>query len=174
MQRRFGSVTAIGKKIGINDDNGYLVAIFIALIVVAVIVAGYYLVLRPQPEPYSTIYLLDNQKQASNYPQLLVANQNSTFSVYVAVENHVGGIANQTYQVQTKITQNLPATLPVQVQPTDTYNFSLADGANQQKQVTVTENTPGSYWVVFELWRQDGSNYVFTQDYCVLSIEVVN
>ena len=46
--------------------------------------------LRPQAEPYNTIYLLDANKKAVDYPEVLVANQNSTFNVYVDVENHMG------------------------------------------------------------------------------------
>ncbi len=59
------------------------VAIFLALIIVSATVVGYYFVLKPQAESYNTIYLLDAQKKAVDYPEVLVANQNSTFNVYV-------------------------------------------------------------------------------------------
>jgi uncharacterized membrane protein len=138
------------------------------------VVAGYYVIFRPLPEPYSTISLLDSQKQAVNYPEVLLAGHNSTFSIYVNVENHMN--IDQNYQVQTKITKNLPATLPngLEVSPIDIYEFSLADGGTHQNVVTVTENEPGSYAVVFELWRFDGAAYVFTHNFCVLNIEVTN
>lgn len=173
MQRRLGSVMGIGRKIGINDDKGIIIAVFLALIVVSSIVAGYYIILRPQPEPYNTINLLNENKQATDYPEVLVSNQNSTFSVYVEVANHMN--TDESYRVQTKITKNLPATFPegLQVDPVDVYDFSLPSGASNQNLVTVTEKEVGSHSVVFELWRLDSGNYVFTQNYCVLKIQVI-
>ena len=46
---------SIGEKIGLNDDKGYLVAIALALIIIASLLAGYYLLYKPTPAGYSTI-----------------------------------------------------------------------------------------------------------------------
>ena len=175
MRIQLERVKNIGRKIGLNDEKGYAVAIFLALIIVSALVAGYYLVFRPQPEAYNTIYLLDSQKKAVDYPVTLVANQNSTFNVWVSVENHMGGSGNQTYQVLVKITPNL-STFPVDTQPTQTYDISLANGGSWQNLSTVTQNQVGSYSVVFELWQynQVSKAYEFTNNYCVLNIQVVS
>ena len=118
-----------------------------------------------QPTPYNTIYMLDNQKKAVDYPVTLVANQNSTFDLWIGVVNNMGGNGNQTYQVQEKITQNL-LNFPVDAQPTQTYDFSLANTATWQTQSSVTQNQVGSYSVVFELWHQNSAGtYDFTNDY---------
>lgn len=173
MRKRLGSVMGIGRRIGLDDEKGVAVAVFIALVIVGCVFAGYYVWLRPPAEEYNTIYLLDNQKQASNFPEVLVVNQNSTFSVYVYVTNHMN--ENQTYQVQTKITENfIGSPQGVEAIPVNTYDFSLKSGDTYEKSVTVTENKVGSYAVIFELWRLNESNYVFTQDYCVLNIKVIN
>jgi|WetSurMetagenome_2_1015567.scaffolds.fasta_scaffold155517_2 uncharacterized membrane protein len=174
MQKRLESVTRIGRRIGLNDEKGVAVAVFVALIVVACTVTVYYCWFAPKPEPYRTISLLDTQKQAIDYPEVLVANQNSTFSVYVEVTNHMNQDLN--YQVQTKITKNLPANIPngVQVDPINTINLVVPNGQTQQSLVTVTENEVGSYSVVFELWQQNSSEtYAFTKDYTVLNIQVI-
>ena len=156
MRIRLESVKKIGRKIGINDEKGYAVAIFLALIIVSSVVIGYYVVVKPQPEGYNTIYLLDSQKKAIDYPEVLVANQNSTFNVFVNVENHMGGKDNQTYQVLVKITPNLSG-FPVDTQPIKTYDVSLRDGDSWQNSASITENQVGSYSVVFELWQyKDG------------------
>lgn len=175
MPTRFEHVMGIGRKIGLSDEKGYLIAIFLALLIVASIVAGYYIVYRPQPEPYSTIYLLDAQKQAVNYPMTLVANQNSTFSVWVNVENHMGGNGNQSYQVLVKITTNSTG-YPANTQPIDTYQISLADGGKWQNLSTISENQVGTFSVVFELWRynSDSKTYELTYNFCVLNIQVVS
>jgi uncharacterized membrane protein len=168
----------IGRKIGISDDKGYFVPVLIALIVVASTVAGFYIyynIVSAKPSPYNTIFLLDDQGGATDYPQTLVANQNSTFSLNVGVTCHEGRAENQSYQVQVKVTQNLPAIFPMQTPPTQTFNLSLKDGDTQLTKVTLTENTVGNYAVVFELYKLDDSNnYVFTQNYCVLPIQVID
>jgi uncharacterized membrane protein len=74
-----------------DNNNGYAVSVLIALILVSILVASYYVLLRPPQKGYMTIYLLDyQQKKALNYPELLVVNQNNTFNVWVEVENHMG------------------------------------------------------------------------------------
>ncbi len=163
----------IGRKIGLNDEKGYVVAIFLALVIISALLVGYYVLFRPAPSGYSTIYLLDSQSKAVNYPTVLVANQNSTFNVPVTVVNNMGGTVQ--YQVLVKITSYL-TTFPVDTQPIEAYNLTLGNGQSWQKSVTLTENQVGSYSVVFELWQynQDSGAYQFTYDYCVLPIQVIS
>ena len=164
----------IGKKIGINDEKGYVIAIFLVLIIVSALVASYYLVFNTQPKGYNTIYLLDAQKQAVDYPVTLVANQNSTFNLWVGVVNNMGGSGNQTYQVLMKITSNFSG-FPVNVQPTETYNLSLKNTDTWQTESTITLNQAGNYWVIFELWHQNSSGtYDFTNNEGSLNIQVTS
>ena len=175
MQKRFASVTAIGRKIGLNDEVGYAVAIFLALLIVSATVIGYYAFLASPPESYSTIYLLDANKKAVDYPEVLIANQNSTFKVYVNVENHMTKSVN--YTVEVKIVENLPAIFPIDTQPTQVYETgSLSNnGKTWQTAATLTENTIGNYSVAFELWQhEDDGSLLFTQNLCVLKIQVIN
>jgi uncharacterized membrane protein len=165
----------IGRKIGLNDEKGYAVAIFLALVIISALAVSYFVFFRPAPAGYSTIYLLDSQNKAVDYPAVLVANQNSTFNVPVTVVNNMGGTVQ--YQVLVKITNDL-TTFPVNTQPTEVYNMTLGNGQSWQKSVTVTENQVGSYSVVFELWQynQDSGAYQFSAhaDYCVLNIQVIS
>ena len=175
MRIRLESVKRIGRKIGLNEDKGFAVAIFLALIIVSATIIGYYVVLRPQAEPYNTLYLLDANKKAVDYSEVLVANQNSTFSVYVDAENHMA--TGASYFVQVKITQNLPAIFPIDVQPSQVIDMGTINnnGKPIQQTATITQNTPGNYSVVFELYRNNGDGALaFTQNYCVLNIQVTN
>jgi uncharacterized membrane protein len=175
MQKRFASVTAIGRKIGLNDESGYAVAIFLALLIVSATVIGYYAFLAPPAESYNTIYLLDANKKAGDYPEVIVVDQNSTFNVYVNVENHMTKSAN--YTVEVKIVESLPAIFPIGTQPTQVYETgSLSNnGKPWQTTATITENTIGSHSVVFELWQhKDDGSLLFTQNLCVLKIQVIN
>jgi uncharacterized membrane protein len=172
MRIQLERVKNIGRKIGLNDEKGYVVAVFLALIIVSALVAGY-VAFKPKPEGYNTIYLLDSQKKAVDYPVVLVANQNSTFNVWVGVENHMGNTEN--YQILTKITTD-PSNLPVNTQPSNTTETTVDDGKSWQGLVSVTENQVGSYSVVFELWQynQDSGTYQFTNNYCILNIQVIS
>jgi uncharacterized membrane protein len=173
IQRRLERVTSIGRKIGLNDEKGYAVAILIVLIIVSALVASYYLVFNTPPAGYNTIYLLDAQKQAVNYPVTLVSNQNSTFNLWVGVVNNMG--KEQTYQVLMKITSNLSGSFPVNVQPTQTYDLSLKNTATWQTESTITLNQVGNYWVVFELWHQNSAGtYDFTNDEVTLNVQVTS
>ena len=177
MQIHLERAKGIGRKIGLNDDKGYVVAIVLALVIVALLLVGYYVFFRPPPAGYSTIYLLDSQNKAVNYPQLLVANQNSTFYVPIAVVNNMG--YTMRYEVLVKIT-NQPPTVPVNSQPVATYQMTLGNGQTWQKTATVTENQVGNYWVVFELWYYNSDPNVMAYqfspnaDCCVLPIQVVS
>jgi len=167
----------LGRKIGLNDEKGYAVAVFLALIIISVIAVSYFAFFRPVPSGYSTIYVLDSQKEAVNYPTVLVANQNSTFNVWVDVVNNMGGTVK--YQVLVKITDDLTS-VPVNVAPIDAYNITLGNTQSWQQSVMISENQVGSYAVVFELWQYNSSSgvYQFTNnnvnDYCVLHIQVIS
>jgi uncharacterized membrane protein len=169
MQKRFASVTAIGRKIGLNDESGYAVAIFLALLIVSATVIGYYAFLAPPAESYNTIYLLDDNKKAVDYPEVIVLNQNSTFNVYVNVVNHMGGTENQTYQVQLKIASNHSGT-----QPPKLYDLSLRNGETWQDSASIKLNQVGSYSVVFELWQIKDGVLQLTPNSCVLNISVIS
>jgi uncharacterized membrane protein len=174
MQIRLESAKQLGRKLGLNEEKGFAVAIFLALLIVSVAVLSYFVWFRPPAEPYNTIYLLDSNKKALDYPETLVVNQNSTFNVFVYVVNHLGYPAS--YQVQMKITKNL-STFPVDVPASQVYEINSLGGNGQIKENTaaITENTVGGYSVVFELWQQNlAGTYEFTHNYCVLNIQVTN
>ncbi len=174
MRIRLESAKRIGRKIGLDEEKGYAVAIFLALIIVSATVIGYYVWLRPPAESYNTIYLLDAHNKAVDYPKVLVANQNTTFSVSVNVENHMRETAS--YQVQVKIVENF-TTFPIAVQPSQIIDMGSIsnDGKSVEKTASITQKLLGDYSVVFELWQQgsDGA-LTFTQNYCVLKIQVIN
>ncbi len=172
MPRLLESAKKIGRKIGSNEENIFISSVFIALIIVASVVGAYYLILNPQPEEYNTLYILDSKEQAVDYPLVLVAEQNSTFSVYVAVENHMN--EDRIYQVRVKIIENLPALFPLDIDSIRTYDFFIPKGEYDQKQVTLTENNTGKYAVIFELWIEDSGEFRFAENYCVLKINVIN
>jgi len=177
MQTLFERAKSIGRKIGINDDSGVGLAVFLVLIIASAAAIGYFAYAAAYgkgPAPYNTMYLLDNNKKAVDYNETLVINQNTTFTIGLYVENHMGGNTNQTYQLLVKVTPNI-SSIPVVAVPVQTYDISLKNDDTWQTQASVTENRVGSYFVVFELYHLDPKyGYIFTNDYCVLNMQVVN
>jgi uncharacterized membrane protein len=161
------NASRIGRRIGIDDEKGYVVAIILALIVMGSIVGGYYVVFNPKPAPFNSLFLLDQNQKTVDYPQNVTAG--STVTVYANVVNHMN--SRQNYRVQVKQAQN-PLDFPVNAQPTNTYDFNLADGAQWQNPVSLSFNQPGTYSVVFELYLQESSGYQFTHSFCVLNVQV--
>ncbi len=156
----------------LNENKGYALAVAVALIFIFSIFIGYYIVSRAPPEGYSRISLLDAQKQAVNYPELLIINQNNTFNVWVEVENHLG--KTQSFEVLVKVT-NDTSEFPAEVQPINSYTTTLENGEKWETSSTITINQPGTYSVLFELWTFDentGQNQ-FSGKECVLPIEAV-
>ncbi len=164
----------LGSTLDTGDEKGVVVAVAVSLIIISAIVAGYYIyhVLNQKPEGYTTIYLLDANGQALNYPDTLIVNKNYTF--YVWVENHEG--TTLPCEVQLKITNETVSLFPVQVEPTNTYTKSLANSEKWETQANLTMNATGNYTIIFELWAEveEGKTYSFTDNMVVLHVNVVN
>jgi uncharacterized membrane protein len=156
------------------SNKGYKIAVALALIFVFSLLIGYYFVARQPPEPYSTVYLLDQQKKAIDYPELLVLNNNNTFSVYVAVENHMG--TKQDFEVLQKIVNDTIPLFPVEAPVERSYTQTVENGNTWETLATVSIDQTGSYSVIFELWIYDDGvgAFEFSHNYCVLNIEVTD
>jgi len=133
----------------------------------------YYVALKPAPDRYTSIYLLDSNGKAVDYPAYVVSGVNSTFNVYVDVENHLGSTLTDA-QVQVKITSQTNPTFPLDVNATDTFTGTVKDGATWQNLATVSLTQPGNYFVVFELWipNGNGNGQQFSGQYATLSVQV--
>ncbi|MCW4019028.1 MAG: DUF1616 domain-containing protein [Candidatus Bathyarchaeota archaeon] len=165
----------LSRKLNIKENkNAFAVSVAIALLLASVLLVTYYVALRPEPDEYTTIYLLDSNKKASDYPEFLVANVNSTFSVYVNVENHLGRTLDD-FQVLVKATTDVNPTFPIEdVNATQTITGTLKDGEATSTVVTMGLNQPADYLVAFELWipNEDTGKMEFSDNYCVLNVQV--
>jgi uncharacterized membrane protein len=164
----------LGKSLKLNDNKGYTAAVVLALIIVSSILIGYYLISRLPPEGYTTIYMLDSQKKAIDYPELVVINENNTFNVWVAVENHMG--KTQSFNVSQKVINEPISSFPVEADVKSSYAKTIGNGETWETLATVSINETGSYSVIFELWTYNDKAEAlqFSYDYCVLKVEVVD
>ena len=159
----------------LNRDNNkyYWVAVLVALIIVSVFVGSYYVLLKPPEKKFTTIYLIGSQEQAVDYPELLIINQNNTFSVFVKVENHMGDSQNCT--VLLKLTSEMIHKLPLMADANAIYTRTLENGGAWEIPSIITIDQPGKYSIVFELWLNDkeGGELQFSGNACSLSVEVI-
>ena len=174
MKIHLKTIKKLGNILKMDNNNGYAVSVLIALILVSILVASYYVLLRPPQKGYMTIYLLDSQKKALNYPELLVINQNNTFKVWVEVENHMG--KSQYSEVLLKVTNDTVPIFPFKADANATYVRTLENGETWETLSTIAINEPGNYSVIFELWIYDEKvgELQFSGNVCVLNIEVVD
>ncbi len=157
-----------------TSNGGYVISVTIALLIASILLGYYYIALRPINEGYMSISLLDSQKKATNYPEFLVNGMNSTFSVYVEVENHMEKTLNA--QILVKVAENASASVPIySVSPIEVYNRTMDTKATWEEIATVSLDKPGNYLVFFELWTSDQNTdiFEFSNNYCVLNIKVV-
>jgi len=167
------NIRKLVKHLNFEDNKGYVISVGLALIFVSVLV-GYYLTSRPGPQEYTTIYLLDSQGKAANYPELLVIGQNNTFKVEVGVENHME--KSQNFEVREKVANDTTVTIPVNVEPAVTYSSTLENGKMWVKTATVSLDKTGNYLVDFELWKYDQTTgaFQFSGNFCVLNVKVIS
>jgi uncharacterized membrane protein len=160
----------IGDALNTGDDKGVVIAVAAALIIVAAVVAGYCILFHPAPEGYTTIYLLDSQGKAVDYPGTLIVNQNYTFNVWV--ENHMG--KTLSCQVQLKVTNETIPLFPVETAAINTYDKTLTNGEKWEPQANVTLHETGSHSIIFELWIQnEAGDLEFSGNAVVLNVDVV-
>jgi hypothetical protein len=161
----------LGKSLKLNN-KGYKIAVTLAVIFVFSLLVGYYFVSMLPPEGYTSISLLDYQnKKAIDYPELVVLNENSTFNVWIQVENHMG--TSQACDVLQKVTIDTIPSFPVEADVENSYAQTVENGAVWETLATVSINETGSYAVIFELWLYYAGTLQFTYNYCVLNVEVV-
>ena len=163
----------LGRVPSLINNKGHTLVVAFALIFVSSLLVAYYFVSTLPPEGYTTIYMLDyQQKNATDYPELLIANKNSTFNVWVVGENHMG--IKQSCVVLQKVISNMIPSFPVETNAESSYEQTIENGETWETLATVSINEPGSYSVIFELWIHDETGMLeFSYNYCVLNLEVV-
>jgi uncharacterized membrane protein len=143
----------IGDSLNTRDDKGIIIAVTVSLIAIVAVVAGYYLIYRPMPEGFTSVYVLDDQGMAVNYTDTLFVNQPTTYNVFVENRNN----SALECELQVKITNQPLSTFPINVDPASVYDKTVADDETWEQQVQVTLPEAGSYAIIFELWTRNAS-----------------
>jgi uncharacterized membrane protein len=139
-----------------SEEKTIILTILVALVIMVGILVYVVFFIPAQKEPFSAIYLLDSEKQLENIPKTVVLGENSTFTLYVGVENQ-----NDTtieYSVQVKLDEgNISAGL------IGYFNRTLVNEEKWEFPVTINIDQPGSNTVIFELWFFNETKNDWTQ-----------
>jgi uncharacterized membrane protein len=139
-----------------SEEKTIILTILVALVIMGAFLVYMVFFMPAQKEPFTSLYLLDSEKQLENLPETVVLGENSTFSLWVGVENR-----NDTtieYSVQVSLDDgNISAEL------IECFNRTVANGETWEFPVTIGIDQPGSNTVIFELWYFNEAENVWDQ-----------
>jgi uncharacterized membrane protein len=172
MERKVKGTSEGAKLISdMNEEKTIILTILVALVIL-----GALLVLvsftPAQKEPFAAIYLLDSGKQAENFPKTVVLGENSTFSLWVGVENQN---ETQVFTVQVKVDDGKAPVDPSPAEPTQSFERALLNEEVWEFPVTINIDQLGSHRVIFELWsfNETENTLEYTGNWVSLSLEAI-
>jgi len=155
-----------------EEEKTVAVAVLSAIIVLASLLV--YTLLTPVPQkPFVSIYYLNSEKKAENYPELLVLGENNTFLLWVGVENFMGKIEYSSVLV--KVSNGTGQVDPSPADPDHSFEKVLLDKETWEFPMTMTMNQTGNHKLIFELWLFDEFEnvFIYSRSWCSLWLDVI-
>jgi len=140
----------------LNEEKMITITILIALAIIAALLVNVAFFTPTNREEFEVIYILDSEKTLENFPTTVILGENSTFTLWIGVENHRN--ATTTYTVQLKMDDGESQVDPSPSQPIQSFTNTLATGELWEFPVTINLEQPGSHRIIFELWRINEKN----------------
>ena len=173
MEKKIKKTSQGRKSVSYNsEEKTIILTVVVALVIISALLVN--LVLTPAPtEKFSTIYYLNSEKQTDNLPKTVVLGENSTFSLWVGVENHNGTTID--YQVLVKYDDGKSSVDPSPVEATESFEKKLVNEETWEFLVTVIIDQLGNNRVIFELWYLNGTSLEpeYTGNWVTISVEAV-
>lgn len=143
--------------------------IFAVVIATSMLVFSYYFVRRD--EEFISFSVLDQNKKAYNYPELLRKNENCT--LWVVIKNHKH--EQITCKVMVKIAHGPIASIPVPIEAYKIHVAELNPGDVWEQPISLTIEETGRFLIVFELWIYNKTikDFDFSGNYLILPVDVV-
>ncbi len=145
--RKTGKDTKSGS--GISEEKVIVATILVAIVIMSGVLVWTIIDKPPTTEQFSAMYVLDSEKQANNYPRTVVLGTNSTFSLWVGVENQNDKTVE--YSVQVKLDDGTPTEDPSPAEPVQVFNRTLVNEETWEFQVTINIDQPGNNRIIFEM-----------------------
>lgn len=167
--------TSQGTKSGSysSEEKTIILTILVALVIIGALLVNLVFFTPVETEQFSAIYYLDSEKKAENYPKTVVLGENSTFSLWVGVENQKG--TTMDYSVLVKVDDGSSPVDYSPAKPIESFERTLSDGEIWEFPVTISIDQLGSNRVIFELWFFNGTKNDpdYTGNWVSLSIEAI-
>lgn len=173
MERKVKGTSRGAKLIsGMDEEKTIMVTILVALVIISGLLMYLVFFVPVETEPFSAIYLLDPEKQAENYPKTVVLGENSTFSLWIGVENQN---KTQVFSVQIKVDNGTAPVGSNETKVIESFNRTLVDGEIWEFPITISIDQLGLNRILFELWFLDETKdeFVYTGSYVSLSVEAL-
>ncbi len=157
----------------IREEERITIVVVLSAIIILVGLLVYISFTPPQEETFSALYLLDSEKKAENYPQLLVLGKNNTFLLWVGVENFMDRIEHSSVLV--KVDNGTGDTNPSPIDSVYRFEKILLDEETWEFPITFSINQTGQHRIIFELWLFDELDNVFSysRSWCSIWINVI-
>jgi len=133
-----------------RDEEKMILAVVLSAIVIIAGLLVYVSLTPPPQENFVSIYILDSEKKAENYPELLVIGKNNTFLLWVGVEDSMNRIEYTTVKV--KIANSSASQEQQQEVTAFSFERILLNKETWEIPLTMTLNKTGGYRMIFELW----------------------
>ena len=157
----------------VDEEKTIIITILVALVIIGALLVYLVFFTPVETEPFSAIYYLDSEKQTENFPKTVVLGENSTFSLWVGVENQ--NDSTRDYSVQVKVDDGKSLVNPSPVEPTASFNRTLLNEELWEFPVTINIDQLGSHRIIFELWFFDETENIlkYTGSWVSLSLEAI-
>lgn len=154
------------------EKNNYALSITVALTIAFILLIYSYITFM-KPNGFVSLSVLDQQKEAKNYPELLVIGENNTCRLWIVVENHME--KSVSCKVLLKITDMPIQSIPLQMEYNGSYSRMLSRGEKWEEPVDLSFNKRGDFHLVFELWiyNEKTGEFEFSDNFCVLNLKVI-
>jgi uncharacterized membrane protein len=132
-----------------NEEKTIIATVLVAIVIMSGVLVTQMIENPTTPEQFTALYILDAEKQANNYPTTVVLGTNSTFSLWVGVENQRDN--TRDYSVQIKLDDGTTSEEPSTVEPIQVFNRTLVSEEKWEFEVTIDIDQPGNNRIIFEL-----------------------
>jgi uncharacterized membrane protein len=154
-----------------NEEKTIIITIGVAIVIISVLLVNV-LINPASEEEFSAIYYLDSEKSTGNLPQTVILGQNSTFSLWVGVENQNGTTLD--YSIKLKMDDGTGQLNQSSADIIESFENTLEDGETWEFPVTINIEQLGTNRVIFELWVGKGTtNDEYSGKWVNLSVEAI-
>ena len=158
---------------GNGEEKTIIITILVALVIIGALLVYLVFFTPVETEPFSAIYLLDSEKQTENFPKTVVLGENSTFSLWVGVENQ-----NDTtidYQVWIKMDDGKGLLNHTSTEHIQSFERTLAHGETWEFPVTINIEQLGPNRISVELRFFNGTanDFQYSGKWVSLSLEAI-